>query len=53
VEASIGISVFPGDADGAEELLQHADVAMYQSKGRGRAASTVYAGITHDPLERL
>ena len=53
VEASIGISVFPGDADGAEELLQHADVAMYQSKSRGRAASTVYAGITHDPLERL
>jgi diguanylate cyclase (GGDEF)-like protein/PAS domain S-box-containing protein len=53
VEASIGISLFPGDADGAEELLQHADVAMYQSKGRGRAASTVYAGITHDPLERL
>jgi diguanylate cyclase (GGDEF)-like protein/PAS domain S-box-containing protein len=53
VEASIGISVFPGDADSPEELLQHADLAMYQSKGRGRAASTVYAGITHDPLERL
>ena len=53
VEASIGISLFPEDADDAEELLQHADVAMYQSKGRGRAASTVYAGVTHDPLERL
>jgi diguanylate cyclase (GGDEF)-like protein/PAS domain S-box-containing protein len=53
VEASIGISLFPDDADGAEELLQHADVAMYQSKGRGRAASTVYAGAAHDPLERL
>ncbi|HWM07695.1 MAG TPA: EAL domain-containing protein, partial [Solirubrobacteraceae bacterium] len=53
VGASIGISLFPDDADTAEELLQHADVAMYQSKGRGRAASTVYAGVTHDPLERL
>jgi diguanylate cyclase (GGDEF)-like protein/PAS domain S-box-containing protein len=53
VAASIGISVFPDDADGAEVLLQHADAAMYQSKGRGRAASTVYAGVTHDPLERL
>jgi diguanylate cyclase (GGDEF)-like protein/PAS domain S-box-containing protein len=53
VGASIGISLFPEDADGADELLQHADVAMYQSKGRGRAASTVYAGVTHDPLERL
>jgi diguanylate cyclase (GGDEF)-like protein/PAS domain S-box-containing protein len=53
VEASIGISIFPADADSAEALLQHADAAMYQSKGRGRAASTVYAGVTHDPLERL
>ena len=53
VEASTGISVFPGDADGAHALLQHADVAMYQSKGRGRAASTVYARMSHDPLERL
>jgi diguanylate cyclase (GGDEF)-like protein/PAS domain S-box-containing protein len=53
VEASIGISIYPEDADSAEALLQHADVAMYQSKGRGRAASTVYAGVTHDPLERL
>jgi diguanylate cyclase (GGDEF)-like protein/PAS domain S-box-containing protein len=53
VEASVGISLFPGDADGSHALLQHADVAMYQSKGRGRAASTVYARMTHDPLERL
>ena len=53
VEASVGISLFPGDADGANSLLQHADAAMYQSKGRGRAASTVYARMTHDPLERL
>ena len=28
-------------------------MAMYQSKGRGRAASTVYAQVAHDPLERL
>ena len=53
VEASVGISLFPGDADGPHALLQHADAAMYQSKGRGRAASTVYARMTHDPLERL
>jgi diguanylate cyclase (GGDEF)-like protein/PAS domain S-box-containing protein len=53
VEASIGISIFPDDADGPEALMQHADAAMYESKNRGRAASTVYAGVTHDPLERL
>jgi EAL domain-containing protein (putative c-di-GMP-specific phosphodiesterase class I) len=33
--------------------MQHADVAMYESKGRGRSASTVYARATRDPLERL
>jgi diguanylate cyclase (GGDEF)-like protein/PAS domain S-box-containing protein len=53
VEASIGISIFPDDADGPERLMQHADAAMYQSKSRGRAVSTVYSGVTHDPLERL
>jgi diguanylate cyclase (GGDEF)-like protein/PAS domain S-box-containing protein len=53
VEASIGISLFPEDADDPEDLLQHADVAMYQSKHRGRAAWTLYTGVTHEPLERL
>src|SRR5215211_715924 len=53
VHASVGISLFPEDAQGAPELLQHADMAMYQSKSRGRAASTVYAHVAHDPLERL
>jgi diguanylate cyclase (GGDEF)-like protein/PAS domain S-box-containing protein len=53
VEASVGISLFPDDADGPEALLQHADAAMYQSKVRGRAASTLYARAAHDPLERL
>ena len=28
-------------------------MAMYQSKGRGRAASTVFAHVAQDPLERL
>jgi len=53
VQASVGISLYPEDAQAAVELLQHADMAMYQSKGRGRAASTVYAQVAHDPLERL
>jgi diguanylate cyclase (GGDEF)-like protein/PAS domain S-box-containing protein len=53
VHASIGISIYPDDAQAAVELLQHADMAMYQSKGRGRAASTVFAHVAQDPLERL
>ncbi|MEB6590614.1 MULTISPECIES: bifunctional diguanylate cyclase/phosphodiesterase [Pseudomonas] len=33
---SIGISIFPDDGNTAEELLKHADLALYQSKGNGR-----------------
>ena len=33
---SIGISIFPDDGTSAEELLKHADLALYQSKGSGR-----------------
>ncbi|MBM1199568.1 EAL domain-containing protein [Pseudomonas fragi] len=33
---SIGISVFPEDGTSSAELLKHADLALYQSKGSGR-----------------
>ncbi len=33
---SIGISIFPDDGGTAEELLKHADLALYQSKDNGR-----------------
>ncbi|MHC8304605.1 putative bifunctional diguanylate cyclase/phosphodiesterase [Pseudomonas sp. PB3P13] len=33
---SIGISLFPEDGTTCEELLKHADLALYQSKGCGR-----------------
>ncbi|EJO93180.1 diguanylate cyclase/phosphodiesterase [Ectopseudomonas mendocina DLHK] len=33
---SVGISLFPQDGNSAEELLKHADLALYQSKGSGR-----------------
>jgi diguanylate cyclase (GGDEF)-like protein len=33
---SIGISLYPQDGDTSEELLKHADLALYQSKGHGR-----------------
>ena len=36
VSASIGITLFPDDADNIEDLLKHADQAMYVSKGAGR-----------------
>lgn len=34
--SSVGISLFPQDGSSADELLKHADLALYQSKGSGR-----------------
>jgi len=41
--ASIGISLFPVDADDPSALLHHADEAMYRSKQDGRGAFVLYA----------
>ena len=38
VSASIGIAFFPDDAEGSADLMQHADTAMYEAKGRGKNA---------------
>ncbi|HER62972.1 MAG TPA: diguanylate cyclase, partial [Desulfobacteraceae bacterium] len=36
IGASIGISVFPDDCAEAKTMLQHADIAMYAAKKKGR-----------------
>ena len=42
VDASVGIALFPDHADNPEELLQHADVAMYQAK-KAQSGRELYA----------
>lgn len=36
VSCSVGIAVYPDDAQDIDELMRHADAAMYQSKASGR-----------------
>jgi diguanylate cyclase (GGDEF)-like protein/PAS domain S-box-containing protein len=36
VRASVGLSTFPRDAKTADQLLRHADAAMYVAKARGK-----------------
>ncbi|PKO73696.1 MAG: hypothetical protein CVU23_01350, partial [Betaproteobacteria bacterium HGW-Betaproteobacteria-17] len=40
--ASIGIALFPQHGDNAEDLVAHADTAMYQAKGGGKNTWAVY-----------
>ena len=42
VSASIGISLFPGDADDFEALARCADLAMYKSKDMGKGRYSFY-----------
>ncbi|OYW79581.1 MAG: diguanylate cyclase [Asticcacaulis sp. 32-58-5] len=45
INASIGISLYPGDGDTPVALLQAADTAMYQAKKKGRGQ---YRLFSHD-----
>lgn len=42
ISASMGISLFPDDAQGAEQLLRNADSALFQAKARGRSSYALY-----------
>ncbi|MDB5847755.1 MAG: sensor-containing diguanylate cyclase/phosphodiesterase [Rhodoferax sp.] len=49
VSPSIGISVFPDDGDTVDDLIRHADAAMYHAKDSGRSN---YQFFTPDMSQR-
>ncbi len=42
VSASIGIAVYPSDGASIDELLRHADIAMYHVKAQGKDGHAFY-----------
>jgi EAL domain-containing protein (putative c-di-GMP-specific phosphodiesterase class I) len=54
VAASIGIALFPIDGTDSEELLRHADMAMYRAKAKGRASHAFFEeGMNREAQQRL
>lgn len=42
ISASIGSAVYPADGETIDELLRHADIAMYQVKAQGKNGHSFY-----------
>jgi diguanylate cyclase (GGDEF)-like protein len=53
IEASVGIALFPDDATGFEQLMQHADVAMYLAKERRSGVERYVADSDRNSPARL
>lgn len=45
VSPSIGISVYPADGENADDLIRHADAAMYHAKANGRGSYQFFAPV--------
>lgn len=53
VTASIGIAVAPQDGRDVDELMQHADMALYQAKGAGRNRAVSFTWSMKERFNRL
>jgi diguanylate cyclase (GGDEF)-like protein/PAS domain S-box-containing protein len=54
VTTSIGVSIYPDNGDGADELLQASDTALYAAKLAGKNAYAFYdARMAESTVERL
>lgn len=54
ISASVGITLYPIDAKGSEELIRNADQAMYAAKGGGRNQFRIFTkSMQKDAQERV
>ncbi|MBP1151562.1 MULTISPECIES: EAL domain-containing protein [unclassified Methylocaldum] len=54
ITPSIGISIYPDDAKGTDDLIRHADAAMYHAKRLGRNRFQFYSkSLTQEVLEKV
>ncbi len=53
ITASVGIAIFPEDGTSAEELLAHADAAMYIAKRRKGGGFAFYDGKGDLPAQKI
>jgi diguanylate cyclase (GGDEF)-like protein len=50
VGVSIGVSVFPSDADTYPDLLRYADIALYEAKREGRGTYRFFSSAMNEKL---
>lgn len=46
ISPSIGIAIYPEAGEDALSILQHADMAMYEAKNKGKNGSSLYTKRT-------
>jgi len=52
IGGSIGIALFPGDGDEPDEVMRHADTAMYLAKNSGKNTFKFYQHYLQKQMER-
>ncbi len=53
IDCSVGIALFPEHGQSGEELIRHADLAMYQAKQAGGSRACVFSSRLNEHAEEL
>ncbi|KMN42991.1 putative bifunctional diguanylate cyclase/phosphodiesterase [Bacillus sp. LK2] len=52
ISSSIGIAIYPEAGEDSLSILQHADMAMYEAKNKGKNGSSLYTKELYKKMER-